>query len=397
MPWNSNNNNSSGGNGPWGNRGGGGSGGGGGGGGPWGAGGGGSGGGGGGGSGGRPPDLDDLFKRGQDRFRKVMPGGAGSGDGLPNTLMYLLALAAAAVFAFYAFTFRVNPDEAGVVLRFGRFDRIAAPGLHFRWPTPFEEVRTPPVTRQNIIEVGMRSGTPGRGFSAARDIPEESLMLTGDENIVDIDFTVFWRVRPDRVQDYLFNIQKPEETVKEVAESAMREVVGQTNIQPILTEARQKIEQDVQKLLQTILDQYGAGIRIDQVQLQKVDPPEQVIGAFRDVQAARADKERLQNEANKYANEVVPAARGDRDRIMQQAEGYKQQTVADATGQASRFLKIYEEYKKAPEVTRRRMYLETMERVLGGTDKIILDNKNGGQGVVPFLPLDQLQRKKDGN
>ena len=216
-------------------------------------------------------------------------------------------------------------------------------------------------------------------------------MLTGDENIVDIDFVVFWRIK-DAAQ-YLFNIQNPDSTVKEVAERAMRAVVGQSNIQPILTEARQKTEQSVQKLMQTILDSYGAGIRIDQVQLQKVDPPAEVIDAFRDVQAARADKERLQNEAYSYANRIVPEARGEAERILQAAEGYRQQAVAEASGQTSRFLKVYDEYKKAPDVTRRRMFLETMERVFGGTDKIILDSK-GGSGVVPYLPLDQLQRGK---
>jgi membrane protease subunit HflK len=186
-------------------------------------------------------------------------------------------------------------------------------------------------------------------------------------------------------------------TVKEVAESAMREIVGQSNIQPILTEARQKTEQAVQKLMQDVLDTYGAGIRIDQVQLQKVDPPTQVIDAFRDVQAARADQERLQNEAFAYANRIVPEARGEAERILQGARGYREQSVAEATGQTARFLKVYDEYKKAPEVTRRRMYLETMERVLGGTDKIIIDSKSGQPGVVPYLPLDQLQKRKEGS
>jgi modulator of FtsH protease HflK len=203
---------------------------------------------------------------------------------------------------------------------------------------------------------------------------------------------VFWRIKD--ATKYLFNIQKPEVTVTEVAESAMRDIVGQSNIQPLLTGARQKTEQAVQKLMQNVLDFYGAGVSIDQVQLQKVDPPTQVIDAFRDVQAARADKEHLQNEAGSYANRVVPEARGEAERILQSARAYKEQTVAEATGQAARFLKVYEEYKKAPEVTRRRMYLETMERVLGGTDKIILDSK-GGQGVLPFLPLDQLQRHNE--
>jgi membrane protease subunit HflK len=262
-------------------------------------------------------------------------------------------------------------------------------------PYPVEEVRLPKVTRQNIIEIGMRSGAGPRGFAGGvRDVPEESLMLTGDENIVDVDFVVFWRIKD--AQQYLFNIQNPEITVKEVAESAMREVVGQSNIQPILTEARQKTEQAVQKLMQDVLDFYGAGVRVDQVQLQKVDPPKEVIDAFRDVQAARTDKERLQNEAFSYSNKIIPEARGEAERILQAARAYKEQTVAEATGQTARFLKVYEEYKKAPEVTRKRMYLETMERVLGGADKIILDSKSG-QSVVPYLSLDQLQKRKEGS
>lgn len=361
---------------PWSNQGGGWKGGGGGG--PWGS----------GPSGGNQPDLEELLKRSQDRLKQVMPG-----SGLPGPLIFLVAVALVAVVCFYAFTFRVNPDELGVVLRFGELTRKEPPGLHFRLPYPIEEIRLPKVTRQNIIEIGMRTGAgTGRAFAGGiRDVPEESLMLTGDENIVDVDFVVYWRISD--AEKYLFNIQNPEVTVKEVAESAMREIVGQSNIQPILTEARQKTEAAVQRLMQDTLDSYGSGVRVDQVQLQKVDPPAPVIDAFRDVQAARADKERLQNEAFTYANRIVPEARGEAERILQAAEGYKQQTVAEATGQAARFLKIYDEYRKAPEVTRRRMFLETMERVLGGTDKIILDSK-GGQGVVPYLPLDQLQQRK---
>ena len=338
--------------------------------------------------GGQQPDLEELLKRSQDRLKQVMPG-----SGLPGPLLLLIAAPIIAFLGFYLFTFRVNPDELGVVMRFGQFVRQEPPGLHFRWPPPVEEVRLPKVTRQNIIEVGMRTAAgTARGYQApARDVPEESLMLTGDENIIDIDFVVFWRIKD--AASYLFNIQNAESTVKEVSESAMREAVGQSQIAPLLTEARQKTEVDVQKLIQTTLDNYKSGIQIDQVQLQKVDPPSQVIDAFRDVQAARADRERLQNEAFAYANRIVPEARGDADRILQGAEGYKQQSVAEATGQAARFLKVYEEYKKAPDVTRQRLFLETMERVLGGTDKIILDNR-GGQGVVPFLPLDQLQKTR---
>jgi len=225
-------------------------------------------------------------------------------------------------------------------------------------------------------------------------VPEESLMLTGDENIVDVDFTVLWRIKPDGVGDFLFNIQNPEGTVKAVSESAMREVIGRSQIQPILTGARNVTEQGVQELIQKTLDSYGAGIQISQVQMQKVDPPAQVIDAFRDVQAARANLEQLQNEAQTYANQVVPQARGRSAQIMQAAEGYKEQAVAEAKGQSSRFLKVYEEYKKAPEVTRERIYLETMERVLGGSDKLIYDGGQSGQGVVPYLPLSELTAKR---
>ncbi len=384
MPWNNPNNNNNGGGGGW--KGGGG---------PWGQGGGGSGGGGGGGGGG-PNDFEDILKRSQDRLKQVMPGSQ-----LPGPLFALLATCAAAVLGFYMFTFQVKPDQEGVVLRFGQYVRSMEPGLHLRWPYPIEDVLLPPVKRQNIIEVGMLTAAGRGGASVVRERLDESLMLTGDENIVDVNFTVYWRIKPDRdpksgrlgVEQYLFNIEKPDVTVKEVAESAMREVIGQSDIQPILTEARQKTEQLVQKLIQDVLDSYSSGIRIDQVQLQKVDPPAEVLEAFRDVQAARQDRDRQRNEAQTYANQKLPEARGAAERILQEAEGYKQQTVAEALGQSSRFSKVYEEYKKAPEVTRRRMFLETMERVMSGADKIILDTK-GGQGVVPYLPLDQLQQKK---
>jgi membrane protease subunit HflK len=221
-------------------------------------------------------------------------------------------------------------------------------------------------------------------------------MLTGDENIVDVDFAVFWLIKPAGAGDYLFNIQNPEGTVKAVAESAMREVIGRSNIQAVLTGARQATEGAVSELMQKTLDSYGAGVQITQVQLQKVDPPAQVIDAFRDVQAARADAERAQNEAQTYANRIVPEARGRAAQITQAGEAYREQTVAEATGQTSRFVKVYDEYKKAPDVTRQRMYLETMERVLGGTDKIIIDSGSGGSGVVPYLPLNELMRRPAG-
>ena len=393
MPWNNNSNGGgwksgnggTGGGGPWGQPPSGG-------GGPWGQ---------GPGGGQQQPDLEDMLKRSQDRFKQV------AGGGMPGPLVFLAFVVGAAVLAFYAFTFTVKPNELGIVLRFGKYDRQAPPGLHFRYPYPIEEVLKPNVERVNQIDIGMRT-TAGQQFGddrgPVRDIPRESLMLTGDENIVDIDFVVLWKIRTSvdeksgqyGAEQYLFNIQNPDQTVKVVAESAMREVVGQSEIQPILTQDRQRVEAAVQQLMQKTLDTYGAGIEISQVQMQKVDPPNKVIDAFRDVQAARADQERLQNEANAYANRVVPEARGQAERILQAAEAYREQTVAEATGQASRFSQVFNEYQKAPEITRQRMFLETMERVFEGTDKIILDS-SGGTGAVPYLPLNEITRRGAAN
>ncbi len=362
---------------PWSNQGGG----------PWGSGGGGKGPWGSGPqpSGPTPPDLEEFLRRSQDKLRTVLPGNLG-GKGL-----LLILLAALVIWGLSGF-YRVDTNEYGVVLRFGKYDREAPPGLNYHLPYPIETVLTPKVTVVQSIPIGMRVVEDLRRGTTMRDVPEESLMLTGDENIVDVDFTVFWRIKPTGVGDYLFNIQQPEGTVKAVAESAMREVIGRSTIQPILTGARQSIENDVHDLMQTTLDNYHAGILITQVQLQKVDPPSQVIDSFRDVQAARADLERAQNEAQTYANKVVPEARGRAAQITQNAEAYREQTVAEAKGSAGRFVKIYDEYKKAPDITRQRMYLETMERLFGGTDKIIMDSGAAG-GVVPYLPLDQLTRR----
>jgi membrane protease subunit HflK len=336
-------------------------------------------------SGPNPPDLEEILRRGQDRLRRVLPGGAMSGKGFA-----LIALAVIALWGLSGF-FRVEPDELGVVLRFGQEVREVQPGLNYHLPYPVETALTPKALRVNKIDIGMRLVDDiRRGGTTVRDVPEESLMLTGDENIVDVDFAVLWKVKPTGVGNYLFNIQNPEGTVKAVAESAMREVIGRSDIEPILTGARQNTENAVHDLLQKTLDSYGAGIEIQQIQLQKVDPPAQVIDAFRDVQAARADLERSVNEAQTYANTVVPEAKGRVAQITQAAEAYRSQTVAEATGQTSRFVKIYEQYKKAPELTRERMYLETMERVLGGSEKVIVDQGAGGTGVVPYLPLDQL-------
>jgi modulator of FtsH protease HflK len=336
-------------------------------------------------SGPTPPDFEEFLRRSQDRLRSVLPGGSLGGRGI-----LLVVLAAIALWGASGF-FVVQPDEVGVVLRFGKFDRIVYPGLNYHLPYPVESALTPQALHTNRMDIGMRLVEDPRRGTTMRDVPEESLMLTGDENIVDVDFSVFWVISPnkDGPSDFLFNLERPEGTVKAVAESAMREVIGRSEIQPILTGARQNIETGVHELMQKTLDRYAAGVLIKQVQMQKVDPPSQVIDAFRDVQAARTDLERVQNEAQTYANRVVPEARGRAAKTIQDAEAYREQTVAEAKGQVSRFSQIYEQYKKAPQVTRQRMYLETMERVLGGTDKILVDP--GSNSVVPYLPLNELQ------
>jgi membrane protease subunit HflK len=311
-------------------------------------------------------DLADLLRAKRRRLKLMLPGD----PGLPVSIPTIAAVILAAIVAFFAFTFRVNPDELGVVMRFGEVTRQEPAGLHFRMPYPIDEVRLPKVTRQNILQIGLAGG-----------VREGSMTLTGDENIVDVALVVLWRIE-DAVK-YLFNIQNPDTTVQEVADSAMREVVGQSDLQPLLTAERHRTEQAVLKLMQDVLDHYGAGIRIEKVQLLKADPPAQVLDAFRDVQAATTDKETLQNQASAYAGRVIPEARGEGEAILQRAKGYREQTIAEATGQSARFVKVSDEYKKAPDVTRRRLYLETMERVFASADKIIIDSN----GVVPFLSL----------
>jgi len=378
MPWSNQSGGGNGGGGPWGQRGGSG---GGGGGGPWGG-----GGGSGGGSGG-PPDLEEILRRSQDRLKNILPGGNLGNRGL------IFGLLALVVIWLMTGWYIVRPNEVGLNLRFGKYIGKTGEGLNYNWPYPIGTVIKPQVTNVITTEVGFRTVESVRA-SRQSDVTEESLMLTGDENIVDVDVIVQWQIDPAAPEDFVFNIQDPTGTVKAVAESAMREVIGRRNIQPVLTTDRSAIETEVRQLMQDTLDTYKAGVKIRLVQLQKVDPPQQVIDAFRDVQAARADQERLRNEAQTYANRVVPEARGRAAQLVQAAEAFREQTVAEALGQASRFNAVYAQYKLAPEVTRERLFLETMERVLGGTDKIILDNTGSGQGVVPYLPLDQLQQRR---
>ena len=336
----------------------------------------------------KPPSIDEVIEKIQKLIRKLIPGGM-SGGSKPIIFGLILLVV---VWAFSGL-YRVLPDEQGVVLRFGKFVSTTQPGLNYHIPYPIEIVFTPKVTKVNRLDIGFRSASDSGRTSGIDDVSEESLMLTGDENIVNIDFSVFWVIND--AGKFLFKIQSPVETVKAAAETAMREVIAKSKLQSILTEGRSKIEIETHQIIQSLLDEYESGILITQVQTQKADPPDEVIDAFRDVQAARADMERSKNEAEAYQNDVIPRARGEAAKILQEAEAYKKQVVALAEGEASRFLAIYYEYEKAKRVTKERMYLETMEKVLADVDKVIIDRKAGG--VVPYLPLPELTKKKKGS
>ncbi|WP_431284923.1 FtsH protease activity modulator HflK [Humitalea sp. 24SJ18S-53] len=322
-----------------------------------------------------------MIRQAQDAVRRFLPRGSGGFGGKGLALIGLVLVAIWAGSGFY----RVQPDEQGVVMRFGAFDRTAPPGLNYHIPWPVETVTTPRVTRINRVDVGFRANpdqTTGRPVPS-RDVGEESMMLTGDENIIDIDFAVFWRIRD--ASEFLFNTRNPEQTVKSVAESTMREMIGRTPIQSALTEARAQIETQVRAATQAVLDQYRSGIEITQVQLQKVDPPASVVDAFRDVQRANADRERARNEAESYRNDIIPRARGEAERVVQEAQGARESQIARAGGEAQRFLSVLGAYQVARDVTVRRMYLETMEEILRRNPKIIVDDRL--QGVMPLLPL----------
>ncbi|HVA12437.1 MAG TPA: FtsH protease activity modulator HflK [Stellaceae bacterium] len=354
----------------------------GGGGGPWGSGGGPGGPWGSGGRGFQPPNFEDSLRRLQNFLRRWLPGGGGGfGGGRGWALGFAIVVLLWLVSGFY----RVEPDQEGIVLRWGAFDRTATPGLNYHLPSPIEEALTPVVTRVNRVEIGYRTN---QAVGRTTEVPEESLMLTGDENIVDINFTVFWLVK--NAKDYVFNIRNPDATVKSAAESAMREIIGHTEIASALAEGRAKIETDTQALLQGILDYYGAGIEITQVQLQKVDPPGPVIDAFRDVQSAKIDEQRLVNEAESYRNDVVPRAHGDASRIDLESQAYKAQVVLQAQGDAARFQSVYQAYQASKDVTARRLYIETMESILKSTNKVVIDRAASASGVLPYLPLPAL-------
>jgi membrane protease subunit HflK len=378
MPWNNQGGGNNGG-GPWGQGGGGGGSGSSGGGGPWGQ---------GGGGGGQPPqDIDAIIRQGRDAWRRMMPGG-GASSGRTFTLLVLVFGLIWAATGFY----RVNPQQQGVVLRFGEWVRTSPPGLHYHLPFPIESVLTPEVTSDNRIEIGFRDVSGNS--SSRRDIADESQMITGDENIVDIDFVVFWRIAD--AGQYLFNLAEPDQTIKVTAEAVMREIIGRTAIQTALTEGRQDIQVQARQQLQDLLNEYGAGVRVRDVQLLAVDPPADVIDAFNEVQRARQDRDRLKNEAEAFSNDIVPRARGEAAKLVSEAEAYQAEVVNRASGDASRFDQIFQAYLKDKAVTKERIYIETVEEIFSNVDKIIIDSE-AGSGVVPYLPLKELNKSTGGN
>jgi len=376
MPWN--NNSGGGGGGPWG--------GGGQGGGPW-----------GGkdnkprgpfGGGPKPPDIEEVLRKGQDRLKNLMPGGMGSARGI-----VLIGLAVLVVWLLTGF-YRVETNQQAIELVFGRpRDVPTGEGLQYNLPGPIGRVIKVDVTNQRSVTIGVGAAPDGRATRGQRTLATtENLMLTGDENILDVGFVVFWQVA-DSVK-YVFNIPNPDETVKAAAESAMRQVIGRSQLQFAQTEGRSRIEQEAREEIQSMLNSYGAGIRITQLQLRQSDPPVQVIADFRDVQAARADKDRRINEANGYRNEILPRAKGEAEAIVQAAEAYRLEILNRAEGDAQRFISVYNQYTLAKDITTQRIYLETMEQILRNVNKVLID-KNGG-GVVPYLPLPELRRAPGG-
>lgn len=332
-----------------------------------------------------------MIARAQSWLRRISQGRFGGGRGPRRAAgaRLLVLIGAGVVMAIWLATgiYRVEPQQRGVVTRFGAYVGVTDPGLNYHWPWPIESVQTPEVTRINRVDIGSHSGDEtqvGEGTDAnGQDVLQASQMLTGDENIIDINFAVFWRIR-DPVK-YLFNTRNPDQTVSQVAESVMREVIGRTPIQPALTTARATIEQQVLDLEQKVLDQYGTGIELTQVQLQKVDPPADVIESFRDVQRANTDAETARNDAERYRNDIVPRARGDAASITAGANAQKQAAVATAHGESQRFLSVLKAYDAARAVTLQRLYIETMQDVLSHSNTTVVDGAL--RGILPFLPL----------
>ncbi len=347
------------------------------------------------GGGNRPdmPEIDEIVRKGQEQLRVLMggkgrSGGGSSGGGSPAPSIGaggvgLFLVAALVLWAFSSF-YRVDTSEQSVELFLGKYYKTGSEGLNFApWPVVTKEIL--PVTRENIENIGV----------GGRARADEGLMLTGDENIVDIDFQIVWNIND--AQKYLFNLANAQETIIAVSESVMREIVARTNLTPILTTGKGEIAADLQRLIQETLDSYQSGVTIVRVNFDKADPPIEVADAFREVQAAEQTRDTLEKQADAYSNRVVAEARGEAAQLLEQAEGYLSQTVNEAEGEASRFVAVYEEYVKAPEVTRKRLYLETLERVMSRVNKVIIDESANGQGVVPYLPLNELGKTKGGS
>ncbi|MDG1288018.1 MAG: FtsH protease activity modulator HflK [Rickettsiales bacterium] len=343
-----------------------------------------------GGGGKRPPppgnDFDDMFRKGQDQFKHMFNKG---GDEPDQKKGIILAVVAIFVLWLASGIYRVGADEQGVVLRFGQYTNSTGPGLHYHLPAPFETVYTPSVTSINKVEI--------RGDQFSRN--EDNRMLAGDLNLVDINFDVQWKIDPNRTADFLFNIRQPVETIRPVAESVMREVIGQMPLAYIIDKGQAEIAERSTKSIQDVLNQYKAGITIVGVNLRKPDVPDEVIDSYQDVKKAEQDLETEVSKANRYKNQIIPVAKGKAAQMEQRALAYKAETVAEAKGQASRFLSVYNEYKVAKDVTRKRMYLESMEKIMADMPKVIIDKKASG-GVLPYLPLPEVQNnrlKKAGN
>jgi membrane protease subunit HflK len=340
----------------------------------------------GGGGGNRPPDFEEMLRRGQDRMKSVLPGGLGSWRGVGLIILAVIVLWGAT--GFYV----VNPGEIGVNTVFGVYKSQTEPGLHWNPPTPIGKVYTPNVSYLNSTYIGFR-GTADVGS----DVPEESLMLTKDENIIDIKAVVQWRIKADEVRQYLFEIADPDASVKSAVESAIREIIGQSDFQAAITVQKGEITSRTQQLAQKMLDAYHAGIRIEAINLSEVTAPQEVIEAFRDVQRASNDAQSAVNDAYAYRNKVVQSAQGQSVQYVKEAEAYKAERVANAQGDAQRFLSVYAQYKLNPEITERRLYLESMQTIFGGMNKVLIDPSAAGSGAVPYLPLDQLIKKGPNN
>ncbi len=336
--------------------------------------------------GGQPPDLDDILRRAQDNLKSIFPNGFGNGKLIALGVVGIAALWFASGF------YIINPGEHGVIQRFGAAERTqTSEGLGYRFPYPIEQlskVKVNEIRRMNIgfVERSTARASTGGGIT---DIAEESQMLTSDRNIVDLDMVIQWNIKS--AEDFLFEIQDQENTIKKVAESAIREVVGQTNMFPIITTERASVADRTKEIIQKNLDEYHSGVNVTQVLIQQAEVHPDVQAAFQDVQSAKQDADDVQNRAEAYREDILPKARGAAIQMVQEAQGYEQSVTARANGDADRFNSVYDAYKTGKDVTRQRMYLETMEDVLSNAQKIILDGNGGGGDVVPYLPLNELQ------